>query len=75
MTLNINHESVVHILLDQPLHGCVDIVNANVLNLTSDVVLAAKVQHLLSLLDASNDAATNPETSCKKNTIVTLCLN
>lgn len=71
--LNINDKSVVHIILEQPLHGCVDVVNANILNLTSDVVLAAEVQHLLGLLDASNGAATNPETACVNHTTFSIC--
>lgn len=65
-TLNINDKSVVHIILEQPLHGFVDIVNANLLHLACNVVLAAEVEHLLSLFDSTDGAATNPETACNR---------
>ena len=64
-TLDIDNKSIVHIIVHEPFHGCVDILNANVFNLTGDVVLGAEVQHLLSLFDAPNRTATNPETACK----------
>lgn len=64
-TLHINDKSVVHVILDQPLHGCVDILNADLLNLTGDVVLGAEIKHILCLLDTPNGTATNPETACR----------
>ena len=63
--LNINDKSIVHIILEQPLHGCVNIVNVDALNLAGDVVLGAKVEHVLSLLNASNRAPANPEAPCE----------
>ena len=68
-TLNINDKSVVHIILHEPLHGRVDIVNVDFFNLTGDVVLRAEVQHLLSFFDAPNRTATDPETACRHHTI------
>ena len=68
-TLNINDKSVVHIILQQPLHGRVDIINVDVLNLACDIVLAAEVEHVLSLLDAANRAATNSKTTCSTQQI------
>lgn len=65
-TLNINDKSVVYIILEQPLHGFVDVVNANLLHLACNVVLAAEIEHLLSLLDSTNGAASNPETACNR---------
>ena len=41
--LDIYHEAVVHIILHEPFHCCVDIVNVDILNFTCDIVLAAKV--------------------------------
>ena len=64
-TLDINDKSVVHIILDQPLHGCVDVLNADLLNLTGNVVLGAEIKHILRFLDTSDGAATNPETACR----------
>lgn len=63
-TLDINDKSVMHIILDQPLHGCIDVLDADLFNLARNVVLGAKVQHLLRLLDTTNGTATNPETAC-----------
>ena len=63
-SLDVNHKSVVHIILHQSLHGCIDILNANSLNLTHDVVLGAEIKHILHLLDTPNEAATNLETAC-----------
>lgn len=69
-TLNINDKSVVYIILEQPVHGFVDIVNINLLHLTCNVVLAAEVEHLLSLLDSTNGAATDSETACNRTTAI-----
>ena len=59
----------MNIVLEQPLHCCVDVLNANVLNLTCNVVFGAEVKHLLGFFDATNGAAANPQTAC---TIITL---
>ena len=43
--LDVNDESVVHIVLDKPSKGGVDVVSVDLLDLGHDVVLAAKVLH------------------------------
>ena len=74
-TLDVNDKSVVHIILHQPLHGCVDVLNANLLNLTGYVMLGAKVQHVLCLLDTTNGTASNPETACRsRDSMQVMCL-
>lgn len=67
--LNVDHKSVVDIILDQPVHCSVDIVNRNGLNLRENVVLATEVQHFLSLLDSTNAAASNPQAACNRISI------
>ena len=51
---HVNHEPVLHIATHRALVGLVDVVHRDGLNITRDVLLATEVQHLLGLLDATN---------------------
>ena len=51
---HVNHKTVFHIILQQPLISLVDLLNTNCLYVRGDVMLAAEIQHLLSLADAAN---------------------
>ena len=49
----------MHVVLEQAVHGGVDVVDGDLLHVAHDAMLAAEVQHLLRLLDAPDQAARN----------------
>lgn len=57
--LNVDGEAVVHIVLDQAFHGSVHVVNWDLLDIAFDALLPAEVQHLLRLLNATDQAPAN----------------
>ena len=63
--LNINHKPVVNIVLQQSLHGGVDVINSDALTLTGEVVLTAEIQHFLRFLDPSNRTTANSQPACR----------
>src|ERR1051326_5380217 len=51
---HVNHEPILHIILQQTIVSFVDVLNANQFDIGRHVVFAAKVQHLLRLTNAAN---------------------
>ena len=51
----VNHEAVFHVVLQQAVVGLVDLVGSDYLDISGDVVLATKVEHLLCFADATDD--------------------
>lgn len=62
---NVNGEAIVHVILQEALHCSVDIVNGNIFHVAHDALFPAEVQHLLSLLNAANQAAANRQPAQK----------
>src|SRR5258705_10822782 len=57
---HINHEAILHVALQQPLVRIVDLLNWNQLDVRSDSVLRAKIQHLLRFPDATYGRSRQP---------------
>lgn len=57
--LDINHEPIPHIRAGHSFVGLIDLVRADHFDLTGNVVLCAKVQHLLRFLDATHERSEN----------------
>src|SRR5580692_3250895 len=51
---HVDREAILHILLEQPLVGFVDLLYGNHLNVRSDVLLAAEIKHLLGFWQAAD---------------------
>lgn len=62
---HVNNKTVLDIRLCKPFYGCVNLVHPDQFNVCSNVVLGAKVQHLLCLLHSSDVASSNKPPSCK----------
>jgi hypothetical protein len=54
---HVDDEAVLHVALQQPLVGLVDLLHRDELDVGGDVVLAAEVEHLLGLADAADERA------------------
>ena len=54
---HVDREAVLHVGLEQPLVGFVDLLNGDDFDVGGDVVLAAEVEHLLRLGDAADGRA------------------
>jgi hypothetical protein len=63
---HVNREAILHIGLQHPLVGLVDLLDRDHLDIADDVVLAAEVEHLLRLLDAADG---EPERCAAENEI------
>ncbi len=53
--LHIDNEAVLHVALDDPVIGFVDLLDRDHLDVADDAVLGAEIEHLLGLRDATNE--------------------
>jgi hypothetical protein len=52
---HINDEAVFYVVLHHPVIGFIDFLDGDELDISGDVVLTAKIQHFLGLLDAIDE--------------------
>jgi hypothetical protein len=59
---HVDHKAILHIALEQTLISLVDLLDRDDLDVRGDLMLSAKVQHLLRLLNATDGRSSQPAT-------------